>query len=106
MFISQRYFQTAWQKCNTTPARKPATGARQAADFYTENLSKILALGTPQRASTEQTQLKDISIPSNPSKNSLKSTGLGAAGASVSNFCWNHDSKGVHTGKLGVNYHF
>jgi hypothetical protein len=48
----------------------------------------------------------DISIPSNPSKNSLKSTGLGAAGASVSNFCWNHHSKGVHTGKLGVNYHF
>jgi hypothetical protein len=37
---------------------------------------------------------------------SVVSCGLGAAGASVSNFCWNHHSKGVHTGKLGVNYHF
>jgi hypothetical protein len=48
----------------------------------------------------------DISIPSNPSKNSLKSTGSGRRGRIGVEFCWNHDPKGVHTGTLGVNYHF
>ncbi len=37
---------------------------------------------------------------------SIKTCGPGGANAAGSDFCWGHDFNGVHTVKVGVNYHF
>ncbi len=36
----------------------------------------------------------------------IKVCGPGGANAAGGTYCWNHDVQGIHTAKMGINYHF